>query len=90
MRKNLGQMTSEVKWPLAVSSGRKFIYNDSRPTASGPERYRAFLTYVAIDKDGAPKEIPYGLEVRSVSEQARWDGALLRREYRKSRQDVGF
>lgn len=56
----------------------------------GPERYRAFLTYVAIDKDGAPQEIPYGLEVRSVSEQARRDGALLRRENRKSRQDVGF
>ena len=56
----------------------------------GPERYRAFLTYVAIDRNGVPQEIPYGLEVRSVSEQARRDGALLRRENRKSRQDVGF
>ena len=51
---------------------------------------RAFLTYVAIDADGAPLEIPYGLDVRSVSEQARWDGALLRRKNRKSREDVGF
>ena len=51
---------------------------------------RAFLTYVAIDKDGVPQVIPYGLDVRTVSEQARWDGALLRRENRKSREDVGF
>lgn len=51
---------------------------------------RAFLTYVAIDPDGKPVKIPYGLEVNSVSEMARWDGALLRREYRSSRKNVGF
>lgn len=51
---------------------------------------RAFLTYVAISEDGTPQQIPFGLEVRGVSEQARWDGALLRREYRKSRKFVGF
>lgn len=51
---------------------------------------RAFLTYVAIDEKGKPLEIPYGLEVRTVEEKARWDGALLRKEYRNSRKDMGF
>ena len=51
---------------------------------------RAFLTYVAIDEAGRPLPIPYGLEVKTVAEQARWDGALLRRNNRKSRQSDGF
>ena len=51
---------------------------------------RAFLTYVAIDDNGKPQEIPYALDVRSVAEQARWDGALLRRNNRKSRKNIGF
>lgn len=51
---------------------------------------RAFLTYVAIDEEGTPIEIPYGLEVKTVAEQARWDGALLRRSNRKSREQIGF
>ncbi len=51
---------------------------------------RAFLTYVAISKDGKPIPIPYGLEVRTISEQARWDGALLRRMNRSSRKEIGF
>ena len=51
---------------------------------------RAFLTYVAIDKDGTPVNIPYGLDVQGISEQARWDGALLRRENRNSRKNIGF
>lgn len=54
------------------------------------EMNRAFLTYVAIDEKGKPLEIPYGLDVRTVAEQARWDGALLRREHRAARKDVGF
>ena len=51
---------------------------------------RAFLTYVAIDEKGNPLPIPYGLEVNTVAEKARWDGALLRRNNRKSRKDIGF
>ena len=51
---------------------------------------RAFLTYVAIDEKGNPLPIPYGLEVSTVAEKARWDGALLRRNNRKSRKDIGF
>ena len=51
---------------------------------------RAFLTYVAIDEKGRPLPIPYGLEVNTVAEKARWDGALLRRNNRKSRKDIGF
>ena len=51
---------------------------------------RAFLTYVAIDEKGNPLQIPYGLEVKTVAEKARWDGALLRRGNRKSRKNIGF
>ena len=51
---------------------------------------RAFLTYVAIDEKGRPLPIPYGLEVNTVAEKARWDGAILRRDYRKNRQNMGF
>lgn len=51
---------------------------------------RAFLTFVAIDEDGKPMEIPYGLDVSSVSEKARWDGALMRRMNRESRKGIGF
>ena len=54
------------------------------------EMTRAFLTYVAISKDGSTVPIPYGLDVQTEAEKARWDGALLRREYRLSRKDVGF
>ena len=50
----------------------------------------AFLTYVAISKDGKPVPIPYGLDVQTISEQARWDGALLRRMNRNSRKEIGY
>ena len=51
---------------------------------------RAFLTYVASDEKGTPLPIPYGLEVNTTAEMARWDGAVLRRNNRKSRKDIGF
>ena len=51
---------------------------------------RAYLTYVAIDDNGTPIPIPYGLEINTVAEKARWDGAILRRDYRKNRQHMGF
>ena len=51
---------------------------------------RAFLTYVAISDEGKPIPIPYGLDVQTVAEQARWDGALLRRNNRNSRKEVCF
>ncbi len=51
---------------------------------------RAFLTFVAVNESGKPIPIPYGLDVKSVSEMARWDGALLRRENRVSRKTIGF
>ena len=51
---------------------------------------RAFLCYVAIDENGNPQQIPYGLEISTVAEKARWDGAILRRDYRKSRKNIGF
>lgn len=54
------------------------------------EMNRAFLTYVAIAKDGSTVPIPYGLDVQTEAEKARWDGALLRKEYRLSRKDTGF
>ena len=43
-----------------------------------------------IDEKGTPLPIPYGLEVNTTAEMARWDGAVLRRNNRKSRKDIGF
>lgn len=51
---------------------------------------RAFLTYVAISDEGKPIPIPYGLDIQTISEKARWDGALLRRMNRNSRKEMGY
>ena len=45
---------------------------------------------VKKDEKGKPIPIPYGLEVNTVAEKARWDGALLRRNNRKSRKESRF
>ncbi len=51
---------------------------------------RAFLTYVAITREGKPVQIPYGLEILTPEEQARWEGSLQRRQNRKHRKRQGF
>ncbi len=51
---------------------------------------RAYLTEVCIDDDGTPVIVPYGLNVRTESEKAEWEGAIKRRELRKQRRMEGF
>ncbi|SKB77135.1 Acyl-CoA hydrolase [Lachnospiraceae bacterium] len=51
---------------------------------------RAYLTYVAITRDGKPLPIPYGLEITKENEQMEWDAAELRRQNRKKRSVEGF
>ena len=50
----------------------------------------AYLTYVAITREGKPIPIPYGLQVETETEKIEWEGALLRRANRKDRQLRGF
>lgn len=51
---------------------------------------RAYLTEVCVDTDGTPVVVPYGLNVRTESEKAEWQGAEKRRELRRQRRMEGF
>ena len=51
---------------------------------------RAYLTEVCIDEDDTPVLVPYGLNVRTESEKAEWQGAERRRELRRQRRMEGF
>ncbi len=51
---------------------------------------RAYLTEVCIDEDNTPVIVPYGLNVRTESEKAEWQGAERRRELRRQRRMEGF
>ena len=51
---------------------------------------RAYLTEVCVDDDGTPVVVPYGLNVRTESEKAEWQGAEKRRELRRQRRMEGF
>ena len=50
----------------------------------------AYLTYVAITREGRAIPIPYGLELTKENEKMEWEGAILRRENRKNRTSQGF
>ncbi|SHL48096.1 Acyl-CoA hydrolase [Anaerocolumna jejuensis DSM 15929] len=50
---------------------------------------RAYLVYVAIDKDGRPIKVP-GLKLETEVQQAEWDGAVKRNKLRKIRRTEGF
>lgn len=51
---------------------------------------RAYLTEVAIDDEGNPKEVPYGIRLETEVEKAEWEGALKRIQVRKARRREGF
>lgn len=51
---------------------------------------RAYLTEVCVDKDGRPVPVPYGLLLETENDRAEYEGAKLRRKYRKLRREEGF
>ena len=48
---------------------------------------RAYLTEVCVDKDGRPVPVPYGLLLETENDRAEYEGAKLRRKYRKLRRE---
>ncbi len=50
---------------------------------------RAYLVYVAIDKDGRPVKVP-GLTLTTEVQKAEWEGAVKRNKLRKLRRTEGF
>ncbi len=49
----------------------------------------AFFMMVAIDENEQPVQVP-ALRVETLNEQAEWESALRRRQFRKSRKAEGF
>jgi len=50
---------------------------------------RAYLVYVAIDKDGNPIKVPK-LKLTTEGQKAEWDSAVKRNDLRKLRRKEGF
>ncbi len=50
---------------------------------------RAYLTLVAVDEDGHPKQVP-PVQVVTESEKAEWEAGEKRQQMRKLRQKEGF
>ncbi|MDR7812675.1 acyl-CoA thioesterase [Lacrimispora sp.] len=50
---------------------------------------RAYLVYVAIDKEGTPVKVP-GLKLTTEGQRAEWDSAVKRNDLRKLRRKEGF
>lgn len=50
----------------------------------------AYLICVHVDENGKPIPIKYGLEVKTLSEQAEWEGAIKRNAVRKQRINDGY
>ena len=51
--------------------------------------YSAYLTLVAVDKDGNPVEVPK-LIIETEAEKAEWEAGIKRREMRRQRKEEGF
>lgn len=60
-------------------------YAEEIPTGKRVPINHAYLIFVHVDEDGKPMTIPFGLDLRSLQEQAEWDAALLRAKSRKER-----
>jgi acyl-CoA hydrolase len=51
---------------------------------------RAYLTYVCIDENGTPVQVPFDIEIETESERAEYEAAKLRKENRIYRRKEGF
>ncbi len=66
------------------------VYREDRKTGLRYPINRAYFTEVAIDEQGNPEEVPYGLAIETEAQRADYEGALRRIEVRKMRRKEGF
>ncbi len=83
----IGKITHVGKTSMEV---RVDTYVEDKQTGMRHVLNRAYLTEVCIDEDNTPVIVPYGLNVRTESEKAEWQGAERRRELRRQRRMAGF
>jgi acyl-CoA hydrolase len=83
----IGKITHVGKTSMEV---RVDTYVEDKQTGMRHVLNRAYLTEVCIDEDNTPVIVPYGLNVRTESEKAEWQGAERRRELRRQRRMEGF
>ena len=83
----IGKITHVGKTSMEV---RVDTYVEDRRTGMRHVMNRAYLTEVCIDTDDTPVLVPYGLNVRTESERAEWEGAEKRIALRKQRRMEGF
>ncbi len=83
----IGKITHVGKTSMEV---RVDTYVEDKQTGMRHVLNRAYLTEVCIDEDNTPVIVPYGLNVRTESEKAEWQGAEKRRELRRQRRMEGF
>ncbi len=51
---------------------------------------RAYVTMVALDENEKPKEVAFGLELKTAAEEMEWESGKKRAELRKQRRKEGF
>lgn len=51
---------------------------------------RAYVTMVALDEQERPKQVAFGLELRTDTEKMEWESGKKRAELRKQRRKEGF
>ena len=83
----IGKITHVGKTSMEV---RVDTYVEDRRNGMRHVLNRAYLTEVCIDTDDTPVLVPYGLNVRTESERAEWEGAEKRIALRKQRRMEGF
>ncbi|SFU99422.1 MULTISPECIES: acyl-CoA thioesterase [Lachnospiraceae] len=83
----IGKITHVGKTSMEV---RVDTYVEDRRNGMRHVLNRAYLTEVCIDTDDTPVLVPYGLNVKTESERAEWEGAEKRIALRKQRRMEGF
>ncbi|MBO4456393.1 MAG: acyl-CoA thioesterase [Butyrivibrio sp.] len=83
----IGKITYVGKTSMEV---RVDTYVEDRRNGMRHVLNRAYLTEVCIDDDDTPVLVPYGLNVKTESERAEWEGAEKRIALRKQRRMEGF
>jgi len=83
----IGKMTYVGNTSMEV---RVDTYVEDRRTGYRHVLNRAYFTLVGVDTDDTPVTVPYGLNVKTESERAEWQGAEKRRELRAQRRKEGF